>query len=111
MHTSTLFTLPTLALQCGEVTQLYLSKYVFVCRPVHWASVQHMAVRYMVSAPWSLLISLTQCSRSPSRPLTSSPLSTFHSQAHTRGRANLLFSVSDLRPVPAHLLLSPSPLH
>lgn len=71
-----------------------------VCRPVQQASVQHMAVRCTVSAPWSLLISLTQCSRSPlalSPPPPPLPLY-LPLTVHTRGRANLLFFC--VRPAP-----------
>lgn len=92
---------------------VYLCKYVFVCRPLQSASAQHMAVWCMVSAPWSLLICLTQCSRSPLNPyFLLSPLSLYlRLTAHTKGKANLLFSVNDLLPVLALLLFSPSPLH
>lgn len=62
---------------------VYLCKYVFAWRPGHWASVQHMAVRCMVSAPWSLLISLTQRSRSPPPRLPFLPLLHLPHTAHT----------------------------
>lgn len=80
---------------------VYLCTCVFVRRPVQWPSVQHMAVRCMVSAPWSLLISLTQCSHSPlapSPPPPSSPSPTFHSQHTHKGKSEpFVFCV---RPAP-----------
>lgn len=92
---------------------------VYACLCVQQAPVQHMAVQCTVSAPRSLLISLTQSSHSPfapsppPTPLHSSPLPPLSPHlpltTHTRGWADLLFSVSDLCPVPALLLLSPSP--
>lgn len=78
---------------------------VFVCWPVQWPSVQHMAVRCMVSAPWSLLISLTQCSHSPLATPSPPPppvlsLSTFHSQhTHTHKGKSEPF-VFCVRPAP-----------
>lgn len=59
-----------------------LCKCVTVHKPVKPASVQHMAVWWLISAHWSLLICLTQCSHSPLPPHVTS-LSTFYSQ-HTQ---------------------------
>lgn len=109
-HTSIVvcFVLPTHGQQCSYMTlfkSVYPCKNAFVCRPVQSSSVQHMAIWCTVSAPCSLLICLTHCSRYPFAPFTNAPpspppplLVQLPLAAHTRGRANLLFSASNLPP-------------
>lgn len=73
---------------------------MFVCRPVRWASVQHMVVRCMVSAPWSLLISLTQSSHSPLAPSTPPPSSPSLPSTHSAHKGKSESFVFCVRPAP-----------
>lgn len=68
--------------------------YAYVCLQVKWVSVLHVAVLCMVSAPWSLLISLPRCSHS----IPSSSFSSLPNALHTRGKSKpFVFCVG---PVP-----------